>query len=140
MSSSDDEVPSPQLGASSSKDRQPVTPIGSESDGNDVVKKKAPRYKRSRVNWERVLSITKGPDAEMDDDQRNARDSRRGRRAVVQRRLKWGRKEEKGPELPSAKVHSHPAAPAGDEADSLDSVLASALLGVKERGRGPCVA
>ena len=73
MSSSDDEVPSPQLGASSSKDRPPVTPIGFESDGDDVGKKKAPRYKRPRGNWERVLSITKGPDAEMDDDQRNAR-------------------------------------------------------------------
>ena len=73
MSSSDDEVPSPQLGASSSKDRPPVTPIESELDGNGLVKKKAPRYKRPRVNWEKVLSITKGPDAEMDDDQRNAR-------------------------------------------------------------------
>ena len=66
MSSSNEEVPSPQLGASSSKDLPPVTLIGSESDDDDVVKKKTPKYKRPRVKWDRVLSITKGPDAEMD--------------------------------------------------------------------------
>jgi hypothetical protein len=72
MSSSDEEVLSPEFGASSSKDHSPVTPIGPESDGDDGVKKKGPKYKRPRVNWERVLSITKGPEAEMDNDDRNA--------------------------------------------------------------------
>jgi hypothetical protein len=42
-----------------------------------------------------------------------------------------------GPELPSAKVHSHPAAPAGVEADSLDSVLASTTARSKKKGRRP---
>ncbi len=74
MSSSDDEVPSPELGASSSKDRPPVTPIVSESDDDNVVKKKIPKYKRPRVKWDRVLSITKGPDAEMDDDEKKRSD------------------------------------------------------------------
>ena len=74
MSSSDEEVQSPELGASSSKHRPPVTPMVSESDEDDYddVKKKTPKYKRPRVKWETVLTITKGPDAEMDDDQRNA--------------------------------------------------------------------
>ncbi len=73
ISRSDEEVPSPELGASSSKDRPPVTLIGSKSDENDGVKKKTPNYKRPRVKWDRVLSISKGPDAEMDDDEKNAR-------------------------------------------------------------------
>ncbi len=50
----------------------PVTPIGSKSDGDDVVKRKAQKDKHPRVKWDRVLSIAKGPDAEMDDDERNA--------------------------------------------------------------------
>ncbi len=66
------EVLSPEFGASSSKDRAPVTPIGSESDDDDVVKKKTPKYKRPRVKWDRVLSISKGQGAEMDDDESNA--------------------------------------------------------------------
>ncbi len=41
--SSSDEI-SPEFGASSSKDRAPVTPIGPESDWDDVVKNKIPRY------------------------------------------------------------------------------------------------
>ncbi len=40
MSSSDEEVLSLELGALSSKDRAPVTPIGSKSDGDDVVKRR----------------------------------------------------------------------------------------------------
>ena len=46
MSSSDEEVASPQLGASSSKD--PVTPLESESDDDDVVIKKSRKNKRPR--------------------------------------------------------------------------------------------
>ena len=106
MSSSDEEAPTPQLGASSSKDRPPVAPMVSESDDDDVVikksrknkrprdascfkdraqvtpegsesddgddsaKKKARKYKRPRVLWETVVSIAKGAEAEMDDDER----------------------------------------------------------------------
>ena len=46
MSSSDEEVASPQLGASSSKD--PVTPLDSESDDDDFVIKKLRNNKRPR--------------------------------------------------------------------------------------------
>jgi hypothetical protein len=69
MSSSDEEVASPQFGASCSKDLPPVTPIVSESDDDKVVKKKTQQYKRSRVLWDRVLSLSKD---EMDDDEINA--------------------------------------------------------------------
>ncbi len=42
ISSNDESAPSPEFGASSSKDRAPVTPIASESDdGDDGAKKKA---------------------------------------------------------------------------------------------------
>ena len=108
MSSSDEEVASPQLGASSSKDHQPVAPMLSESDdddfvikklrnnkrprdascskdrqpvtpdasesndGDDSAKKKTRKYKRPRILWDRVVSIEKGVEAEMDDDERKA--------------------------------------------------------------------
>ncbi len=73
MSSDDESAPSPEFCASSSKDRAPVTPNASESDdGDDSAKKKAQRYKRPRVKWDRVVSILKGADTEMDDDERNA--------------------------------------------------------------------
>ena len=69
MSSTDDEVPSPVLGASSSKDLAPVTPLASESESDDGEKKKVPKYKRPRVVWTHVLSFIKGADAEMDEDE-----------------------------------------------------------------------
>ncbi len=72
MSSSDEEDTYTVLGASSSKDHAPVTPLGSESESDDAVKKRARKYKRPRNNWERVLLITKGADTEMDDDKRKA--------------------------------------------------------------------
>ena len=72
MSSDDESAPSPEFGTSSSKDRAPVTPNASESDdGDDSARKKAPKYKRPRVKWDRVVSITKGADTEMDDDERH---------------------------------------------------------------------
>ncbi len=58
------------FGASSSKDCAPVTLNASESDSDGGTKKKTRKYKRPRVNWEGVLSITKGADAKMDDDER----------------------------------------------------------------------
>ena len=70
MSSSDEEASSPVLGASSSKDRAPVTPLESESDSDDCGKKKTPKYKRPRVQWNMVHFFVKGADAEMDDDER----------------------------------------------------------------------
>ncbi len=71
MNSNDESVSSPVFSASSSKDRAPVTPITSKSDSDGVTKKKDRKYKRPRVKWDRVLSITKGADAEMDEDARN---------------------------------------------------------------------
>ena len=68
MSSSDEEAPSPVLGASSSNDQAPVTPLQSESESDDGRKKKAPKYKRPRVEWTTILNISKGADAEMDED------------------------------------------------------------------------
>ncbi len=60
MSSDDESAPSPEFGASSSKDLAPVTPNASElDDGDDSAKKKVRRYKRPRVKWDRVVSITK---------------------------------------------------------------------------------
>ena len=73
MSSDDESAPSPVFGASSSKDRAPVTPNASESDdGDDSARKKARKYTRPRVKWDRVVSIAKGADAEMDDYERKA--------------------------------------------------------------------
>ncbi len=73
MSSDDESAPSPEFSASSSKDRVPVTPNASESDdGDDSAWKKTRKYKRPRVKWDSVVSITKGADAEMDDDERKA--------------------------------------------------------------------
>ncbi len=64
-------APSPEFGASSSRDLAPVTPNASESDdGDDSARKKARKYKRPRVKWDIVVSI--GADAEMDDDERKA--------------------------------------------------------------------
>ncbi len=40
MSSDDESAPSPEFGASSSKDCAPVTPIASESDSDGGAKKK----------------------------------------------------------------------------------------------------
>ncbi len=71
MSSSDEEVFSPQLGQSSSNDLAPVTPNESESECNDLAPKNGRKYRRPRVKWVRVLSINKGVDAEMDYDQIN---------------------------------------------------------------------
>ncbi len=51
----------------------PVTPIESESDGDDVVKKKTPSYKRPGVKWDVGLTFSKGLDAKRDDDERNSR-------------------------------------------------------------------
>ena len=68
MSSTDEEAPSPVLGASRSKDHAPVTPLQSESESDDGRKKKAPKYKRPRVEWTTILNIPKGADAEMDED------------------------------------------------------------------------
>ena len=70
MSSDDESAPSPEFSASSSKDRVPVTPNASESDdGDDSARKKAQKYKRPRVKWDRVVSIAKGAEGEMDDDE-----------------------------------------------------------------------
>ena len=74
MSSNDKSAPSPEFGASSSRDRAPVTPNASESDddGDDSARKKARKYKRPRVKWDSVVSIAKGAEGEMDDDERKA--------------------------------------------------------------------
>ena len=37
-----------------------------------MVKKKTRKYKRPRILWDRVVSIEKGVEAEMDDDERKA--------------------------------------------------------------------
>ncbi len=71
MSSDDEPAPSPVFGASSSKDCASVTPIASESDFDGGAKKKVRQYKFPRVKWDRVISITKGANAEMDDEARN---------------------------------------------------------------------
>ena len=71
MSSDDESAPSPVFGASSSKDCASVTPIASESDSDGGAKKKVRQYKFPRVKWDRVISITKGANAEMDDEARN---------------------------------------------------------------------
>ena len=58
MSSDDESAPSPEFSASSSKDRAPVTPNASESDdGDDSARKKAQKYKRPRVKWDRVFLL-----------------------------------------------------------------------------------
>ncbi len=45
----------------------------SESDdGDDSARKKARKYKRPRVKWNSVVLISKGAEAEMDDDERKA--------------------------------------------------------------------
>jgi hypothetical protein len=44
------------------------------------------------------------------------------------------RRRETDQSSPVCKVHSHPAAPACDEADGPDPILASALLGAKDGG------
>ncbi len=78
MSSDDESAPSPEFSASSSKDRVPVTPNASESDdGDDSARKKARKYKRPRVKWDRVVSIAKGAEAEMDDDARKVQIAQR---------------------------------------------------------------
>ena len=71
MSSNDESAPSPVFGASSSKDCASVTPIASESDSDGGAKKKVRQYKFPRVKWDRVISITKGADAEMYDEARS---------------------------------------------------------------------
>jgi hypothetical protein len=71
MSSDDEPAPSPEFGASSSKDCAPVTPIASESESDGGAKKKVRQYKFPRVKWDRVLSVKKGANAEMDDDAQN---------------------------------------------------------------------
>ncbi len=83
MSSDDESVPSPVFFVSSSKDCTPVTPIASESDSDGGAKKKARQYKRPRVKWDSVLSITKGADAEMDDDARDVQTAQ-GARAFME--------------------------------------------------------
>ena len=73
MSSDDESAPSPEFSASSSKDRAPVTPNASESDdGDDSARKKARKYKRPRVKWDSIVSIAKGAEGVMDDDERKA--------------------------------------------------------------------
>ena len=73
MSSSDEEAPSPVLGASSSKDHAPITPLQSESDCDDDAKKKSRNYKRPRAVWTCACEFLKGDEAEMDDDEMKAR-------------------------------------------------------------------
>ncbi len=73
MSSDDESAPSPVFGTLSSKDCAPVTPIASESESDGGAKKKVRQYKFPRVKWDRVVSITKGANAKMDDDARNVR-------------------------------------------------------------------
>jgi hypothetical protein len=68
--SSDDELPPRLQRALRSKPSAPVTPIGSESDPYDAEeeeKKVDHSYARSRVQWDRMITINKG---EMDDDER----------------------------------------------------------------------
>ena len=71
MRSDDESAPSPEFSASSSKDFAPVTPIASESDSDGGAKKKFRQYKFPRVKWDRVTSITKGTNAEMNDEAQN---------------------------------------------------------------------
>jgi hypothetical protein len=72
MSSIDEDVSSPVLGASSSKDLAPVTQLGSKSVFDDGVKKRVSKYKRPRAKRNRNLLITKGADTdpEVDDGER----------------------------------------------------------------------
>ena len=65
--------------------------------------------------------------------------NRLGRGAVAQPYIEGssGVGKRRRPKLPSAKVYSHPAAPAGVEADGLDSVPASTTARSKKKGRGP---
>ncbi len=69
MSSDDEEVTSPVLGAQSSKDHALVTPLEPDSEFDDYAKKKTLKYKRPRVEWKRVLAFTKGADAVADEDE-----------------------------------------------------------------------
>jgi hypothetical protein len=67
MSSSDEEAPSPVLGAISSKD--PPPPLESESEASDdaTPKKKSKSYKRLRIKWDSVLFFVKGDEATVDE-------------------------------------------------------------------------
>ena len=68
--SSDDELPPRLQRALRSKPSAPVTPTGSESDPYDAEeeeKKVDHSYARSRVQWDRMITINKG---KMDDDER----------------------------------------------------------------------
>ena len=70
MSSSDDEAPSPETGACSSKD--PVPPLQSESaDDEDElsVSKRKSGYRRPRVEWREVMRHEKGDEAVMGEDE-----------------------------------------------------------------------
>ena len=70
MSSSDDEAPSPETGACSSKD--PVPPLQSESaDDEDElsVSKRKSGYRRPRVEWREVMRHEKGDGAVMGEDE-----------------------------------------------------------------------
>ncbi len=67
---SDDELPPRSQRVLRSKKTAPVTPDGSESDPDDAeqVEKNADRsYARSRIQWDRIITINKG---KMDDDER----------------------------------------------------------------------
>ena len=69
MSSSDDEAPSPETGACSSKD--PPPPLQSESaDDEDQlpVSKRKSGYRRPRVEWQEVMRHVKGDEALMGED------------------------------------------------------------------------
>ena len=70
MSSSDDEAQSPDIGASSSKD--PVPPLDAESSDEDEevpIPKSKKSYKRPRIEWREVLTLSKGDDATMGEDE-----------------------------------------------------------------------
>ena len=73
-SSSDEEADSPVLGASSSQDHAPVTPLQSESESDDGAKKKCRNYKRPRVKRTCEFEFQRGDDAVMDDDEMKAKE------------------------------------------------------------------
>ena len=63
MSSSDEEAPSPILGAGSSKDPPPQLGSESEDSEHELPKKKSKSCKRPHIKWESVLYFVKGDEA-----------------------------------------------------------------------------
>ncbi len=67
LSISDEEAPSPILGAGSSKDPPPEVDSKSEDSQHEMPKKKSKSSKRPSIKWESLLYFVKGDDATVDE-------------------------------------------------------------------------